>query len=85
LGLNQATADDTGHATPPELTQAKSLLCARWCDKVWRRDVPLVWRQQMPGVVRPARELRRDLLMELRAERGVDGVPAVLSVAPEES
>ena len=29
LGLNQAAADDTGHATPPELTQAKSLLCAR--------------------------------------------------------
>jgi len=33
LGLNQATADETGHATPPEQTQAKSLLCARVCDK----------------------------------------------------
>src|SRR6266567_2330197 len=38
LGLNQATADDTGHATPPEQRQAKSLLCARWCDKVAARQ-----------------------------------------------
>src|SRR5258708_2279116 len=38
LGLNQATEDDTGHATPPEQRQAKSLLCARWCDKVAARQ-----------------------------------------------
>src|SRR6266481_1712749 len=34
LGLNQAAADDTGHATPPEQTQAKSLLRARLAHKV---------------------------------------------------
>ncbi len=37
LGLNEATADDTGHATPPKQRQAKSLLCARLCDKVVAR------------------------------------------------
>src|SRR6266436_4619204 len=34
LGLNQTTANHAGHATPPELTQAKSLLCGRLRDKV---------------------------------------------------
>src|SRR6266705_620239 len=33
LGLNQATANRARHATPPEQSQAKSLLCARWRDK----------------------------------------------------
>src|SRR5216683_561649 len=65
LRLNQAAADDTGHATPPGLTQAKSLLCARWCDKVWRPNVTLGWRQQTPSVVHPARELAGDLPMEV--------------------
>src|SRR2546429_473289 len=34
VGLNQAAANDTGHATPPEQTQAKSLLRARLAHKV---------------------------------------------------
>src|SRR6266699_4932794 len=33
LGLNQATTNRARHATPPEQSQAKSLLCARWRDK----------------------------------------------------
>src|SRR6266705_150474 len=33
LGLNQATTNHARHATPPEQSQAKSLLCARWRDK----------------------------------------------------
>src|SRR5205814_3484593 len=38
LSLNQTAANDTGHATPPEQTQAKSLLCARLPDKVAARQ-----------------------------------------------
>jgi len=62
LRLNQAAADDTGHATPPELTQAKSLLCARWCRQGLAAECErLGGRQQTPSVVHPARELAGDL------------------------
>src|SRR6267143_2230574 len=41
LSLNQATANDTGHATPPEQTQAKSLLRARLAHKVSAPECPI--------------------------------------------
>src|SRR6266481_2684841 len=50
LGLNQATANRARHATPPGLTQAKSLLCARLCDKFRWLNVPLVGLQQTDGM-----------------------------------
>src|SRR5882724_11349122 len=50
LRLNQATADVTGHATPPEQRQAKSLLSARGWDKVSTAGFALSRRQQINGM-----------------------------------
>src|SRR6267154_1297062 len=49
LRLNQAKADVTGHATPPEQRQAKSLLRARGWDKVSTAGFALSRRQQING------------------------------------
>src|SRR5207247_5578244 len=50
LGLNQATANRAGHATPPEQTQAKSLLCAGVGDKFRQPNGRLRWHQLSTGM-----------------------------------